>query len=187
MTPNHDSASLLSMIASWYARCPKPLTLIVIALAAVVISAAQPAPTIGVALPVTTIASGQTARINALNMGTSGSSPEASCAVAMRFLDLQGAVLKEATATITVTKAASLDLAYPAAGGPSRMGLRAELLFSAITGAPPGPDKRDQFDCSNIVPSMEIFDNVTGRSSVILTNSQPILGLDPRSVAKSRR
>jgi hypothetical protein len=187
LTPINDGASLLSMTASWYARCLKFFAPIVIALAAAIISAAQPASIIGVALPVASISAGQTARISAFNMGTSGSPPEASCAVTMRFLDLQGAVLKEAAATIVVTKAASLDFAYPVPGAPSRVGLRAELLFGAVTGAPPGPDKHDQFDCSNIVPSLEIFDNATGRSSVILTTSRPILGSDPRTVAKSRR
>ena len=57
------------------------------------------------------------------------------------------------------------------------------LLFGKAGGAAPGPDVRDQFDC-NIVPSVEIYDSATGRTSLVLTDSKPVVGPDARSIAQ---
>jgi hypothetical protein len=141
----------------------------------------------GVGFAMIGIASGQTLRVNVVNMGTSASTSTSSCNVIIRFLDPQGAVLKEAAVNVVANKAASFDLNYSQTGTQGTAGtrsqLRAVVLFGYSGGAQPGPDTRDQYDC-NIVPSLEIYDNSSGRTSLIVTDFKPLPVPDPRSVAK---
>ena len=160
--------------------------LALIALAGTAPSPAQPASQIGVAFPVTGLAPGQTARVSALNLPNPTSTATSGCAVTLRFLRLDGTVISDSTVTVLSSQAGSLDLTHQKTGTASRVGLRAELLFGGPSGVAPGPETREQFDC-NILPSLEIFDQSTGRTNVVVTGWKPILGPDPRSIAKSRK
>src|SRR6266581_4107052 len=80
-------------------------------------SAQTPGPGIGFALMGVT--TGQSARLNALNMGSRSSTQDSSCGVQLQFLDAQGVVLKQTLVTVSPGKGISLDLSrnqVPGAG-----------------------------------------------------------------------
>jgi hypothetical protein len=158
------------------------VSFISIALMALASASAQ---TTGLGFAMVGVASGQSARINALNMGSRSSTQDSSCSVTLQFVDLQGQLLKQSVVNLGPGKGATLDLSRDQVPGDDlRAEIRAVLLFGYSGGAPPGPDVRQQFDC-NIVPSVEVYDNNTGRTSLILTDAKPLPVPDPRSIAKT--
>ena len=118
-------------------------------------------------------AAGETARVAALNLGQGTLPKPSSCAVTLQFLDDQGAVLKQAVVTLEPGKAASLDLSRDQLPGGSRVEIRAVLLFGYFGGANPPPAVLQRFDC-NILPSLQVYDNDTERTSIILTDAKPL-------------
>ena len=138
----------------------------------------------GVGMTMIGIASGQSARVSALNLGSVSSTQTSSCTVTFQFLDSQGKVLKEVLATLQVGKAANLDLSRDQLPGEElRAQIRAVLLYGYTGGAPPNQTILQQFDC-NIAPSLEVYDNTTGRTSLILTDSRPLPMPNMTSLAK---
>ncbi len=130
----------------------------------------------GVGFAMIGIATGQTVRLNALNLGTGSSTPDPRCNVTLQFLDANGQVMKQAVTTIRPGKAVYLDLRGDGAElsqNDARVPFRAVLLFGYFGGAPPGPGALQAFDC-NIVPSLEIFDTETKQTSVVLTDTKPL-------------
>lgn len=127
----------------------------------------------GVGFPILGIAAGQTVRVNALNLGLSSIPKPSSCTVTFRFLDAEGQILKETAVSLEPGKAASLDLSRGLLPGDGRVDIRAVLLFGYFGGANPPPEVLQRFDC-NIVPSLEIYDDETERTTVILTNVTPL-------------
>ena len=144
-------------------------------------AAAQAQP--GVAFGLLGLAEGQSLRVNALNLGNRSSSSASGCEVTLRFLDAKGVVLRESVVQIPVGQGASLDLRRAQVSNqPGRASVRAVLLFGfAGGGAPPGPDARRNFDC-NIVPTLELFDDATGRTALVLTDAKPLPLPDQRSI-----
>ena len=150
---------------------------------ALVPARAQPSSEPGVGFAMVGIAAGQSARVNALNMGSRSSTQNSSCSVTLQFLDTQGQVLKQTVVTLRPGKSASLDLSHDQLPGDDlRAEIRTVLLFGYSGGAPPGPEILQQFDC-NIVPSLEVYDNDTGRTSFVLTDAKPLTLPDQRSMA----
>jgi hypothetical protein len=146
---------------------------------------AQPSSQPGVSFAMIGVATGQSARVNALNLGSRLSTQDSSCSVTLQFLDTKGQVLKQTAVTLPSGKATSLDLSRDAVPGDEvRAEIRAVLLFGYSGGASPGPDVLQQFDC-NIVPSIEVYDNDTGKTNFILTDAKPLPLPDPRSIAKT--
>lgn len=122
------------------------------------------------------IAGGQSVRINALNLGTSSSTENSSCRVTLQFMDVEGRIVKQSLVTLGTGKSASLDISREALSGDDpRVEIRAVLLYGYSGGAPPPPGVLQRFDCG-IVPSLEIYDNETGRTSVVLTDSRLLPG-----------
>lgn len=143
--------------------------------------AAQAQPGLGFGL--LGIAEGQTLRVNALNLGNRSSTAATGCEVTLRFLDAKGVVLRESVVQLPAGQGASLDLRRAQVSNqPGRASVRAVLLFGfAGGGAPRGPDVRQNFDC-NIVPTLELFDEATGRATVVLTDTTPLPLPDQRSI-----
>ena len=128
----------------------------------------------GVGFAIVGLASGQSLRVNALNLGTGSSAPESRCTVTLQFLDANGQALKQTVATLRPGKAAFLDLGRDeVAGDDARAPIRAVLLFGYYGGAQPGPGTLQMFDC-NIVPSLEIFDSETKQTSAVLTDAKTL-------------
>jgi hypothetical protein len=137
------------------------------------IAGAQP----GLGFPMIGIASGESARLNALNLGTASSTPDSSCGVTLQILDTDGKLIKQKIVTLQAGKAASMDIGSDELLGTnaSRAEIRAVLIFGYPGGANPPPAVLAKFDC-NIVPSLEIFDNITNRTSYILTDAKLLPG-----------
>lgn len=153
---------------------------LLVAVSAMTLSAqAQP----GVAFGLLGIVDGQSLRINALNLGNRSSTPNSGCDVTLRFLDAKGVLLRENVVQLLVGHGASFDLRRAqVADKPGRASVRAVLLFGfAGGGAPPGSDARQNFDC-NIVPTLELFDDSTGRTSLVLTDAKPLPLPDQRAI-----
>jgi hypothetical protein len=139
------------------------------------VMSAQPSSQPGLGFAMIGIAIGESARVNALNIGNAWSTQDSSCSVTLQFLDTEGQLLKQKVVTLQSGKAASLDLGrgeLPIGDDP-RAEIRAVLLFGYYGGANPPPAVLHKFDC-NIVPSLEVFDNNTGRTSFILTDAKQL-------------
>ena len=156
---------------------PNPLTLTSLLLVTSVAMEAQQAYQPGVSFPMIGIAAGETARLNAVNLGTSSSTANSSCTVTFAFLDVNGQTLTDnKVITLAPGQAAFLDLSRSQLlGSDPRREVRAVLFFGYSGGAPPTADILQQFDCG-IVPSLEVFDDKSGRSSYVLTNAQALPG-----------
>ena len=117
------------------------------------------------------LASGQTARLNVVNVGVPTPSP-LPCVLVLAFLDSDGKILKQMFVSVMTGKAALLDLAEsdidgtsdgPDAARPQIRGIGYNPLLS------PGPAIPQPLSC-NLVPTLELFDKETGRTAVIVTD-----------------
>jgi hypothetical protein len=150
------------------------ITLSVLAMLALgMVSPAWSGTDVGNGFGLVGIVRGQTARLNAVNLGGPDTRP---CEVEMTFFDDQGDPLAERGIIIIGGKSASLDLSADQLGGPdTRPGERFQLR--AVVKALGGPDTKLQ--CKEvIVTTLEVFDNETGRTTVLL-NPALIRGVDP--------
>ena len=138
----------------------------------------------GLAFGLLGMAEGQSLRINALNLGSRSSTPASGCEVTLRFLDAKGLVLREKVLRLSVGQGAFFDLRRAQVSDqPGRASVRAVLLFGVTGGgAPPGPDARQNFDC-NIVPTLELVDDATGRTTLVLTDAKPLPLPDQRATS----
>jgi hypothetical protein len=130
----------------------------------------------GLGFPMFAIARGQSARLNALNSGPVVPIQDASgCQVTLKFFEAGGQMVKQASiASLEPGKAAFLDLGRDELPGDDpRAEIRAVLHFGYFGGAAPTPEILRRFNC-NIVPSLEIFDNDTGKTSVVSTDAKPL-------------
>src|ERR1700737_11381 len=149
------------------------LTGVVVALTSIV-ARAQSSYQPGVEFSAIRLAPGERARVRALNRGTGSSIKEASCSVALQFLDARGQVVKQTVAALKRGEVASLDLSRAElSGGDSHAEIRTVLLFGYFGGAPPGPRMLERFDCS-IVPSLEVYDDHAGKARLSLTDAKPL-------------
>ena len=135
---------------------------------------AQPPYNPGVEFPMIEIAIGESARVNALNQGTRSSTENSSCTVTIQFLDAQGKLVKQTVVVLRPGNVASLALSRGELPRDNPRGeVRAVLLFGYYGGAPPGPEILEHFDC-NIVPSLQVFDDRTGKMKRVLTDAKPL-------------
>ena len=137
---------------------------------------AQPSYQPGVTFPMIGISTAETVRLNAVNVGTSSTTQNSSCSVTLEFLDVRGQVISQKAVTLRPPDSAYVDLSRSQLKGDvPRVQLRAVLLFGYSGGAPPTPDILQQFDC-NILPSLEMYDEKSGRTRFILTDAKPLPG-----------
>lgn len=128
----------------------------------------------GLGFAIFSIAPGQSMRVNALNSGPVVPIQDpAGCQVTLAFFDSNGQKLKQASiAGLEPGKAAHLDISREEfQGDDSRAGIRAVLQFGYFGGANPGPEVLRHFNC-DILPSLEVFDNETGKTSLTSTDAK---------------
>lgn len=140
----------------------------------------------GVSFGLLSLAEGQSLRLNALNLGNRSSTPATGCEVTLRFASARGTVQREDTVRLSAGQGAWLDLRRAQVSGPAgRTSVRAMLLFGpAGGGAPQGPEVRQNFDC-NIVPTLELIDDSTGHTILVLADTKPNPLPDQRAVGSS--
>jgi hypothetical protein len=141
----------------------------------------------GVGFAMVGIASGQTARLNALNIGPGGPALPSgripgSCGggVTFEFYGVNGELLKsKAINNLLPGKAAFVDLSRDELPkGPVRTEIRAVLRFGYAAATPPDRETRLLFEC-NIFSSLEIFENTTGKTSLVLTDNKLLPAPNP--------
>jgi hypothetical protein len=151
------------------------------------LSAADLPTSPGVGFSIVGFSAGQTARLNALNTGPGGPvSPTGvtpgSCGggVTFEFYSIDGELLKSKVINnLLPGKAAFVDLKYDdLPKGSARTEIRAVLRFGYAAATPPGPERAKLFEC-NLFPSLEVFDNATGRTSLILTDAKLLPAPNP--------
>src|SRR5207253_7976565 len=98
------------------------------------------------------IVKGQTARLNVVNVPQSGEVSPGPCRVTLSFHDSQGNVMVEDPSLLLPGKATFLDFMI------EDPNLRAEIRAQVTV--QPGPCRLA------VIPSMEIFDNATGKSTI---------------------
>ena len=121
------------------------------------------------------LASGQTARLNIVNVGAPAPSP-LPCVLVLAFRDSDDKILKQMFVSVTTGKAALLDLTQSDIADTSRDHGRgtnaARLQIRGIGYNPllsPGPAIPQPLSC-NLVPTLELFDTQTGRTAAIVTD-----------------
>ena len=127
-----------------------------------------PCPTC--ALGMIGVTRGQTARLNVADtanaVDTSDIPPDPCRDVELMFFDSQGNIRQRSVQCLMPGHAAFLDLNGSFLEVP---GLRAEIRASVhVIAPPPDPDRNS----GNLVATLEVFDNETGRTSFVLTPVQ---------------
>ena len=128
------------------------------------------------------LAPDQTARLNALGLPMGGPIiAGSSCQVILTFLDDQGNSLKTVTQTLTAGKSTPFDLQFNEISNPatSRAEIRGTVRTSFTITNPGGPTPPVTpmpvlvGSCS-VLPSLEIFDQATGKTTVMLNSTQAL-------------
>jgi hypothetical protein len=117
------------------------------------------------------LAQGQTAQLNLLNPGEQAPTAGVLCTAAVSFFDATGALLKTSTVPVTPGTSGAVDLSADtelniAAG--ARREIRAQISIPAVL--PPastGSTPIAVVGCT-LIPTLEIFDSVSGRTLVTL-------------------
>jgi hypothetical protein len=113
---------------------------------------------------------GQTARLNVLNPGMPGPAVavDAVCSAQLSFLNDQGVVLKTATVNVAPGKSVPIDLDRDtdlASVTDKRVELRAVIQIPPVT--PVVPVLPQPITCA-LVPTLEVFNNDTGKTELIM-------------------
>jgi hypothetical protein len=115
------------------------------------------------------LAEGQTARLNLLNAGVQAPAVGVICTAAVAYLDGGGTVLKTASVTVDPGQSAGVvlhgdtDLNLMAG---ERREIRAAISIPAIP--PPTAGSTSTAPACKLIPTLEIFDSVSGRTLVVL-------------------
>ncbi|HLH40336.1 MAG TPA: hypothetical protein VKX39_14395 [Bryobacteraceae bacterium] len=120
------------------------------------------------------IADSQTARFNVLNPGAVAPALGVICSATISFLDANNSILKSASVSVTPGKSAFLDL-HSDTDLALATGDRAQIRAIVSQPLTPGPTPvaAPQPVCK-LIPTLEIFDTVTGRTLVVLGHVTPV-------------
>jgi hypothetical protein len=122
-------------------------------MAVAVLTAAEDASRVFPQFGLVGVASGQTMRIALVNVAIP---PNPVCPVQVTFLDSQGATLQQTTANVAAGQSARVDLP----GGAGRFEARAILGLQPVD------------PCRHLVPTLQVFDNISGRTSLVSESDQ---------------
>ena len=127
----------------------------------------------GLGFPIVGFGSGQVLRLNVLNLAAMAPPNPSSCGVELQFLDVSGKHLKQNSFQVTAGQTAFLELKQSEVSGASgRSEIRAILLFGQTGGA--GPPTVRRTDCGSLVPSLEVYDQTTGKTTIFVTATSPL-------------
>ena len=150
-----------------YVRLTCVLALSGLALSAQTVAVAPKVKTTGVI----GLAQGETAQLNLLNPGVQAPAAGVLCTAAVIYFDAGGATLKTSTVSVAPGTAGAVDLSADTdlniAAGARRV-IRAQISFPAVpVPASTGSAPIIPASCS-LIPTLEIFDSVSGRTLVSL-------------------
>jgi hypothetical protein len=148
---------------------------------AAILSAQTALPPIAVAPNIQTfgmigLAEGQTARLNVLNPGVPA--PLATgiiCSALLTFYDDQGTQLKSSTVNVIPTHSLELDLD---ADTDLKLAVNQRKQIRATIQIPPVlPPQGQAVSTCPLIPTLEIFDRVTGKTQVVLSDPRPVAAI----------
>ena len=116
------------------------------------------------------IAEGETARLSLVNPGTVPPAAPTSCTATIMYINPASAIIKLTTVNIPPGQSMSLDLhsdtdLHLASGQRAQIRGVITTMVSASTGGT---------TACVLVPTLEIFDSTTGRTQVVLTQTQTV-------------
>lgn len=123
------------------------------------------------------IADTQTARLNLLNPGIQPPAMGVVCTAKVSFLDANGNVLKSGNLVALPGKSASIDLRSDtdlSLAVNERKEIRVQITIPGLAVPPPATAPTAAAQACNAVPTLEIFDTVTGRTIVTLGHTVAI-------------
>jgi hypothetical protein len=122
----------------------------------------------------------ETARLNVVNIGEPNVIPPGPCRVTLSYLDANGIIINDrngrpfsAQLDVARGKILHFDMSSRSVNINGRLQFRALVTLPAV----PGDGSVDQ--CANMIPSLEIFDQVTSRTLLVL-HPALIRGFDPQ-------
>src|SRR6266496_4816434 len=130
------------------------------------------------------LASLQTARLNVVSIGDQNLIPPGPCRIGLSFLDARGIIINDRNGRPMATQ---LDVAQGASGLLDMSagaiivvgGFNGRVQFRALVQLPPAPRDGSVDPCANVIPTLEIFDQLTGRTALFL-HPALIRGFDPQ-------
>jgi len=128
------------------------------------------------------LASGQTARLNALVLPTGGPLiAGASCQVTFDFYDASGASLKTGSVTAAQGAAASYDLARTEVktASPDRVEIRGTVRAALVNPSAIGTPVMPKSAFCSVLPTLEIFDTSSGQTTVELQQTSALSLVTP--------
>lgn len=114
------------------------------------------------------LATGQTARLNLLNPGVAAPALGVVCTAMVQYLGADGTVLKTASVTVLPGKSMPVDLRSDidlSLAPDTRKEIRTTI---AIPSVPPPSTGTAATPACKLIPTLEIFDSLTGRTEAIL-------------------
>lgn len=115
------------------------------------------------------VAVGQTARLSVVNSAPA----TGTCLLELAFVDAEGKVVKSTREQIDQGKSRSLDINRDWVQSPEN-----RIQIRAVVNVVRGPLGADGTACIPI-SSVEVFDNETGKTTIILTQAQAVLSITP--------
>jgi hypothetical protein len=115
------------------------------------------------------LASGQTARLNIISVGDPNIIAPGPCRVGLSFLDARGIIINDRNGR---PMSAQLDVSQGASGffdmSAGAIIINGRVQYRALVSLPPAPTDGSVDPCSNVVPTLEVFDQKTGRTTLFL-------------------
>ncbi len=126
----------------------------------------------------------QIARLNVVSIGDPGIIPPGPCRIGLSFLDARGIIINDRngrpmTAQLDVAQGTSAFLDMSAGAIIINGGFNGRVQFRALVALPPAPSDGSVDPCSNVIPTLEIIDQLTGRTALFL-HPALIRGFDPQ-------
>ena len=115
------------------------------------------------------ITAGQTARLNALNLGSALAGITTGCSAQISFLDDQGKVLQSSNITVDAGKSAAVDYTSSASG---RQQIRVTLGISHPLQTAPtaGSAVTIPFYFCSLVPTLELMDSPASKTNLVVSD-----------------
>jgi hypothetical protein len=128
------------------------------------------------------LTAGQTARLNLLNPGVlPPMATGAICSAQVSFLDASGSVLKTSPISVPPGQSVPFDLNRDTDVTATDQRVQIRATYQVTPPSPMLANPVQLLGCS-LIPTLEIFDNDTGRTQLVMTETRGVLGPVPLPV-----
>src|ERR1043165_1305928 len=127
----------------------------------------------GSSFPLVGIGSGQSVRLNVVNLAATNPMSPSTCGIELQFLDVSGKQLKQTSLQVSPGQTVSRHLRPSDLPGEAR---RAEVRAVVPVGGNGGaaPPTTPPLDCGSLFPSLEVYDHETGKTTLLITNTRDL-------------